>query len=149
MFLSDLRTGLHVLGGGHHTETFIAIHGRENHTLALDAHHLAGLEVGHEEHTLADEFLGIFVEGSNAGADGTVSTAAVIKSELQEFLRLLHFLTVLDESYADIEFFESFERNVLLHGCSLIVGSSVDFLGSFQFVDLLLNHVILEFLEEQ
>lgn len=46
--LSDLATWTHVLGGSDHAEAFIEVDSRENHALALDAHHVARGEVCYE-----------------------------------------------------------------------------------------------------
>ncbi len=64
--LSYLTAGFYVLRRGYHAEAFVEVDGREDHALALDAHHLAWSEIGHEEDALADEFLGVLVELSNA-----------------------------------------------------------------------------------
>ncbi len=64
--LSHLTAGLHVLGCRHHAEALVGIDGREDHALALNAHHLSWSEIGHEEDALADELLGLLVEGGNA-----------------------------------------------------------------------------------
>ena len=63
--LAYLTAGLDILGGGDHAEGLVSIDGGEDHTLALDAHHRARGKVGHEEDTLADEFLWVLVEGSD------------------------------------------------------------------------------------
>ena len=88
--LTDLRTRLHILCCGHYAQTLVCIHSAENHTLTLNAHHGAWSEVGHEQDTLADEFLRLLVEGSDTRTDSTVCTRTVVDSELQEFLALLH-----------------------------------------------------------
>ena len=59
---ANLTTRLHVLGGGDHAEALVEVDGREDHALALDAHHLTGGEVGHKEDALADEFLWVLIE---------------------------------------------------------------------------------------
>ena len=61
MSLSYLATWLYLAQEGGNVEAAIEIYGRENHALALDAHHLARGKVGNEEHVLADELLWLVV----------------------------------------------------------------------------------------
>ena len=94
-YLTYLTARFDIFRCRHHAEALVGIHGRENHALTLDTHHLAGCEIRHEENAFADEFLGILIEGSDTGADGAISTRTVVDGELQEFLAFLHLLTVL------------------------------------------------------
>ena len=148
-YLTYLTARFDIFRCRHHAEALVGIHGRENHALTLDTHHLAGCEIRHEENALADEFLGILIEGSDTGADGAISTRTVVDGKLQEFLAFLHLLTVLHQTHTDIEFLKFLKRYGILNRSSLVVGSLVGLLGGFQFVELLLDHLVLDLLEEQ
>ena len=63
--LSHLATRLDILGGSDHAEALVKVDSREYHALALDAHHLARLEVGYEEDALAYQFLRVLIESGN------------------------------------------------------------------------------------
>ena len=53
--LPHLTTRLHLTECRGDAERTVEVEGGENHALALDAHHLAGSEVGNEQHILAYE----------------------------------------------------------------------------------------------
>ena len=107
-YLSHLAAGFHLVEHRSHMERVIKVDGRQNHALALDAHHLARSEVGYEEHILADELLRLVVS-RDARKNGAVYARAVVDSELQELLRLLYLLAVLDMTDADVELLECVE----------------------------------------
>ena len=117
--------------------------------MALDAHHLACCEVGNEEDALTYEFLRILIVCSDARADSAVGTSTVVDSKLQEFLRLLNLLTCLDKTDTDIEFLKVFEAYNVLYRLSLEVGSLIGFLRCLQFVELLLDDIILDLLKQK
>ena len=91
----------------------------------------------------------MLIEGGNAGADGAVGAAAVIDGELQQFLRLLYLLTVLDKSYTDVEFLKLLEADSVLDGSCLIGGCLIRFFCCCQFVQLFLNDLVFNLFEEQ
>ena len=119
--LTDLRTRLHILCRGHHAQALVCIHSAENHALTLNAHHGAGSEVGHEQDALANQFLWLLIEGSDTRTDGTVCTRTIINSELQEFLTLLHLLTVFYQTNTDVELLEVLEAYGILDRSGLIL----------------------------
>ena len=167
-----MASRLHVLRRCHHAEALVAVDGREDHTLTLDAHHLARRKVGHKEDALADQLLGILIELGDARADGAVGARTVVDGELKQFFTLLHLLTVFHQTHADVEFLKLLERYGVFDRRSLIGGSlvgfafarrdsavgasstalaapSVSFLRSLELVELALDHLVLDLLEEQ
>ena len=88
--LAYLASALHLIQSCGYGEIAVEVYGREYHTVRFLAHHLAGLEVGNEEHTLAHKLLGL-VPLSYARQDGAVLAATIVQSELEQFLALLDF----------------------------------------------------------
>jgi len=65
LFLAYLTARLDILCRCDHTETLVGINRTENHTLALDAHHLARSEVSNKEDAFADKLFWILIESSD------------------------------------------------------------------------------------
>ena len=72
--LPYLAAALHFVQSGGYGEVAIEVYGGEYHAVGFLAHHLAWLEVGNEQDTLAYELLGLVPLG-NAGEDGAVLAA--------------------------------------------------------------------------
>ena len=116
--------------------------------MALDAHHLAWRKIGNEENILADELFW-FIIGSDAAEDGAVNARTIIDGELEELLRLLHLLAVLDVANADVHFFKRFKVNVFLQWRGNIIGSLVGLLGVVKLLELSLDGFVFNLFEEQ
>ena len=129
-------------------ERTVRVNSRENHSLTFYAHHLARLEVSHEQNLFACQLFW-FVVCSDATEDSALGTAAVIDGKLQELLRFLYLLAFQHLAHTDIHFLENIKRNVLLHGLCLVVGSLVFLANALQAVELCLYGVIFNFLEKQ
>ena len=105
------------------------VHGGDEHTAGLDAHHGPGREIGDCNAGLSNQLLRliIFVD---AGEDHPIRAGAVVQNELQELLGLLHGFAFLD-----------------LHGTEIGLGEGVEIhqVGEQRFdlhvgeVDLLLH----------
>ena len=147
--LTDLRTWLHILCRGDHAQALVSIHSAEDHALTLDAHHGAGSKIGYEQDALANQFLWLLIESSNARADGAINARTIVDGELQELLALLHLLTILHQTYTDVEFLEVLETYGILDRSGLIGSSLISLFGSLQLVELLLDDLILNLLEQQ
>ena len=61
VFLSYLASWLYLAKERGHVEASVEVDSTQNHTLALDAHHLARSKVGYEEHILTDQLLWLIV----------------------------------------------------------------------------------------
>ena len=107
-------------------EVAVVIDGRENHTPALLAHHLARGKVGNEKDTLAYQLFRLIPLGDTA-QDGALFVAAIIKDKLQSFLTFLHLLATLDDTNTNIKLLEILERDDVFHRSSLIGSLFVGF----------------------
>ena len=72
----------------------LVMHGGDQHAAGIDAHHGSRRQVGDGDAGLAHQFLRLIVL-VDAAEDHTVLAAAVIQSELEELLALLHGLAGL------------------------------------------------------
>ena len=61
VFLSNLTSWLYLAKERGHVEASVEVDCAQNHTLALDAHHLARSKVCNEEHILTDQLLWLIV----------------------------------------------------------------------------------------
>ena len=93
--------------------TVDGVNGAHQHTAGLTAHHLSGRQVGDGHQGLAHQLLGL-VELGDAGQDLTIGAGAVIQSELQQLVGLLHVLAGLDLHSTEVGLAEGLEINVLL-----------------------------------
>ena len=84
-----MATRLNIFRRRHDTQRLVTVNGRENHALALDAHHLARGKVGDKKDALANQRGRVFVELGNTTEDGAVGARAVVDGKFQQFLRLL------------------------------------------------------------
>ena len=75
--------------------TVFLVHGGDEHTAGLDAHHGPGREVRDGDAGLAYQLLRLIIL-VDAGEDHPVRAGAVVQNELQELLGLLHGLAFLD-----------------------------------------------------
>ena len=79
--LSYLTTRFHIFRCGGNREGAIKVASRENHALALFAHHLARSKVGNKQYVLANELLWLIV-GSDAAEDSAVLARTIVDGEL-------------------------------------------------------------------
>ena len=87
--------------------------GRDQHAAGGDAHHLPGGQVQNGHGGFADELLRLIIV-MDARYDGAVRAGAVIQSELQQLVALLHGLAVLDLHGPEIGPAEGVKVHVLL-----------------------------------
>ncbi len=150
--LSHLASRPHLPERSGDAERAVEVEGREYHAQALYAHHLAGREVGDEQHVLAHELLGL-VELRDAGENGAVGAAAVVDGKQQELVRLPHCLAVLDVAHAYVGLLPLVKRNVGLHRlCLIVLGGLCGLVGLLcggKLVELALDGIVLNLLEEQ
>ena len=71
------------------------MHGGNQHTAGLDAHHGSGGQVGNGEKGLANQFFRLVI-GMNSAQNGAFHTGSVVQSELQQLLGLLDSFVFLD-----------------------------------------------------
>ena len=113
-------------------QLFLAVfvmHGGDEHTAGVDAHHGPRREVRDGDAGLAHERFRLVI-GMDAGENHAIRTRAVIERELEQLLRLLHGLARLDLHSAEIGLGERLEvHKILEQRLDLHVGK----------VDLLLN----------
>ena len=108
---------------------------------------MARRKIGDEKDSFAHQLLWLIPLG-NATQDGSVLAAAVVESELQEFLALLYLLATLDKTYTYVELLEVLKRNRRLHWRSL-VGSRLVLLHNVLELLLLRSHNLVFYLGEQ
>ena len=77
------------------------VHGGDEHTAGVDAHHGPRREVRDGDAGLAHERFRLVI-GMDAGENHAIRTRAVIERELEQLLRLLHGLARLDLHSAEI-----------------------------------------------
>ena len=77
-----MTSGLYTAKQGSDSKRTIEIHCGENHSLTLEAHHLAWGKIGNEQHVFSHEFLGIPMLGDTA-EDSAVFTCSVVEDELE------------------------------------------------------------------
>ena len=65
------------------------MHGGDEHTAGLDAHHRARRKIRDGDAGLSNQLLRLVIR-VDAAEDGALLARAVVKRELQELLRLLH-----------------------------------------------------------
>ena len=87
--------------------TVFVMHGGDEHTAGLDAHHGPGREVRDGDAGLAYQLLRLIIL-VDAGEDHPIRAGAVVQNELQELLGLLHGLAFLN-----------------LHGTEIALGEGV------------------------
>jgi len=90
----------------------LAVHGRDEHTARVDAHHLARGQVDDGDAGLSNQLLGLIVL-VDAGEDDAVGAGAVVEDELQELLALLHRLAGLDLHGAEVGLAECVEVDIV------------------------------------
>ena len=71
------------------------MHGGDEHTAGVDAHHGAGREIGDGDAGLAHQFLRLIIL-MNAAQDDAILAGTVVERELEQLLRLLHGFAGLD-----------------------------------------------------
>ena len=90
---------------------FLCVECGEEHTVTLNAHHRSRREVCDGDEGLADELFRLIIS-VNTGENCAVCACAVVQSELEELLGLLHSDAVLDLHCTEIGLTESLEIDV-------------------------------------
>ena len=97
-------------------ELFLAVfvmHGRDQHTAGINAHHGAGRQVRGSDAGLSNQLFRLIIL-VDAGEDHPVRAGAVVQNELQELLGLLHGFAFLNLYGTEIALGEGVKIHLIL-----------------------------------
>ena len=106
------------------------MHGGDEHTAGIDAHHRSGGQVGDGEKGLADQLFGLII-GMNTGENHPICARSIVQDELQELLGLLHGLALLDLHSTEVGLAKGFKVYVVREQRLDLHLGEVDFLFNY------------------